>query len=104
MTVITESLRNRFVLGGLRLIDLWQLFLLEGLMTLSGIGRVTGGVVHASVELLGPDCTKFTFPADTIVVVSKSTATFTGEKQHGKGLQYTLHMNRQYNPFPCQEK
>jgi hypothetical protein len=99
MTETPESLRARFVFGQIRLIDLWQLSQLEGLMMLNGIGRVTGGVVGDTVELLGPDCRKFTFPADTIVVLSESTATFTGEKQHGSGPQYTLQMNREYDPL-----
>jgi hypothetical protein len=98
-----DALRARYVFGELRLIDLWQLSQLEGLMSLNGIERVTGGAVGDSVEFLGPDGTRFFFPATTIVSMSKDEASFTGEKQYGKGPTYTLTMKRKYDPLPSRE-
>jgi len=68
----------------MRLIDLWQVSQLEGLMTLNGVERFTA---------------KFMFPATTEVALAGTTGTFAGEIQHGKGPAYTLEMNRQWNPL-----
>jgi hypothetical protein len=94
-----DALRARFVFGQMRLIDLWQVSQLEGLMTLNGVERFTADLVDDNIEFLGSDGIKFMFPATTEVALAGTTGTFAGEIQHGKGPAYTLEMNRQWNPL-----
>ena len=101
MDAIPDERLARYVLGELRLIDLWEESRLEGLMTLNGIERMTAGLSEerSHVEFLSPKAERFSFLVTTVVKLNELTVTFSGPVQNGTGPGYTLILNRKHEPL-----
>lgn len=67
---MNETHRAKMILGELTLGDLWEMGVLEGMMSLGDDQRITAGLRDGSIEFCGPNCIPNQYPLNTKVKIN----------------------------------
>lgn len=90
---MNETHRAKIFLGELTLGDLWEMGMLEGMMSLGENQRITAGQRGDSIEFCGPNCVPSQYPSNIKVKINTSYLPKCAFDLEGKSLVISRNMD-----------